>query len=953
MAEKINLGDFNIDVDQLIKATQEVKQRIDEIKNEQRELQKAGKSSSEAFINNAVSLRELNKEYNAQIKVLADVNKATGKTIPLEQQVDAALNKEAKTIADLRKQNAELTKIRNELNIESEEEIELINQLNARLDENNAKIKDNSSELEQQKIGIGGYADGIKEAVGDIGALNGAYGPLQGTLNDVMGVLRSFTPIFSQLRSDYSSAIAGFSGMSESVAGLSGSQKALAITTIASSNAFKLLRVALISTGIGAIVVALGSLVAFLSSSEAASNKLSRTLSAVGGVVQQLLKYLYPLGEFLLDGIVKGFELAGKAATIAIGTIANMLDALNFNNAADSVRNFNQALAEGARDAQILADAEAKLTEEQRKAGIIQLEYQRQAEKLRQIRDDENLTINDRIAANDRLGEKLAEQLSLEKAIATQALYVANLRIAQDGRNAANLDAQAEAMERIIDIQERIAGQESEQLQNRVSLQKEAADKAREAADAAAQAEAKRQDEAIKRQNELLDLFIAGQGLKARTLEEELEIERQVSDKKKAILDQELAYKKISQEKYNAEILSLNNDLLQKQAELAVDNAERELESLSDRVEIERQANEFVSETRLQGLIEQENLLRDERAKFEALRFEQGVINEQEYRDAIKQINIDSDNAIAQFRQDREAAQLEERELLRQTEFEALQELGVTTFELESAQIEQQRERDLEAARQKYTDEAMLAQAIMNINAQADRSQVLLAQERDRTILQSKSDLLGAISQIVGEETLIGKAAAIAQATINTYLGATQALASLPPPASYIAAAATIATGLASVGKIAGIGANTKKANTNVGQKQSAPELAAPQLEAVPPFARGGVVKTGIPIHRGNGDNVLISAKTGEVVLNSQQQDMLGGSETFRAIGVPGFATGGLVGSSNTTVQNTIIRRIDSQLAETIGDAVREGSQIGTEAGAQKGIVDLSSERQIQNWAAF
>ena len=48
----------------------------------------------------------------------------------------------------------------------------------------------------------------------------------------------------------------------------------------------------------------------------------------------------------------------------------------------------------------------------------------------------------------------------------------------------------------------------------------------------------------------------------------------------------------------------------------------------------------------------------------------------------------------------------------------------------------------------------------------------------------------------------ISKAIAIAEAIRNTYLGATKALASYPPPFNFIAAAATVASGLAQVATI-------------------------------------------------------------------------------------------------------------------------------------------------------
>lgn len=67
------------------------------------------------------------------------------------------------------------------------------------------------------------------------------------------------------------------------------------------------------------------------------------------------------------------------------------------------------------------------------------------------------------------------------------------------------------------------------------------------------------------------------------------------------------------------------------------------------------------------------------------------------------------------------------------------------------------------------------------------------------------------------------------------------------------------------------------------------------------PLAQGGVVtgervnqKQNIPT-RSNGDNVLAYVKRGEVVLNQRQQAMLGGSPTFRKIGIKGFAEGGIV----------------------------------------------------------
>lgn len=71
-------------------------------------------------------------------------------------------------------------------------------------------------------------------------------------------------------------------------------------------------------------------------------------------------------------------------------------------------------------------------------------------------------------------------------------------------------------------------------------------------------------------------------------------------------------------------------------------------------------------------------------------------------------------------------------------------------------------------------------------------------------------------------------------------------------------------------------------------------------------FAQGGLSGTrinsshGFPVSRSNGDNLLATVKTGEVILNERQQAALGGASTFRAIGVPGFASGGIAGYAET-----------------------------------------------------
>lgn len=72
-------------------------------------------------------------------------------------------------------------------------------------------------------------------------------------------------------------------------------------------------------------------------------------------------------------------------------------------------------------------------------------------------------------------------------------------------------------------------------------------------------------------------------------------------------------------------------------------------------------------------------------------------------------------------------------------------------------------------------------------------------QKEKETRLEAYADLLGAASDMAKEGTKTQKGLATAEALINTYNAANKALSSFPPPTSYIAMAATIATGLANV----------------------------------------------------------------------------------------------------------------------------------------------------------
>lgn len=146
--------------------------------------------------------------------------------------------------------------------------------------------------------------------------------------------------------------------------------------------------------------------------------------------------------------------------------------------------------------------------------------------------------------------------------------------------------------------------------------------------------------------------------------------------------------------------------------------------------------------------------------------------------------NAPDENAIIQ-------SQLAAIEILDELRFEELDKQAQFTEEL--AQLD----RDYNAGRIHSADEYYA------LKREIEERQVAFEKANFQSTLGAASNLFDSLSQLAKENSSEQKALAITAALINTYLGVTQALASIPPPGSYVAAAASLIAGLAAVAKIA------------------------------------------------------------------------------------------------------------------------------------------------------
>jgi hypothetical protein len=86
--------------------------------------------------------------------------------------------------------------------------------------------------------------------------------------------------------------------------------------------------------------------------------------------------------------------------------------------------------------------------------------------------------------------------------------------------------------------------------------------------------------------------------------------------------------------------------------------------------------------------------------------------------------------------------------------------------------------------------------------AEAARFEMLSTKEKTQFGIEQAGQLFGALGAQNRKAFEAAKAFNMANAIMNTYMGATKALATYPPPFNFIAAAATVAMGLAQVAQI-------------------------------------------------------------------------------------------------------------------------------------------------------
>ncbi len=426
---------------------------------------------------------------------------------------------------------------------------------------------------------------------------------------------------------------------------------------------------------------------------------------------------------------------------------------------------------------------------------------------------------------------------------------------------------------------------------------------------------------------------------------------------------------KVQESSKNALEDSLKELQLRTEAQKAIE-ASAGLEGAAEkRIQIEKQLDEDLKQIRVDRILDEQAALETELNLVETdLQKELELYKDNE----LKKLEL---SLIAQGKQD----EIRQRSLELEAEY---QQISLEQFN----KAEEQRTEDTKKAESQRNE--IRDMAIQGTVSAAKKVTELLGVLQKQATEKESAEINAREEKQLKEAELLGKTEEQKQAIRDKFAAEREAL-----ERKAAAERKAIAIGEAVI-DIAGavLNALNSPAPANFGLAITAGVLGALQLAiiAATNFANGGLV-TPVKLGNGkivnspnipqmqNGDNILATVKTGEVILNEKQQAALGGYETFKRIKVPGFSNGGKItkplesafpfasggivptfrrspvvarafaNGGAVTAQNSQeqIQQQSDAFIERIAQAVRIGAAIGSKEGTEN--ADITGQIAKQN----
>jgi hypothetical protein len=574
---------------------------------------------------------------------------------------------------------------------------------------------------------------------------------------------------------------------------------------------------ALLANPIGLVLTALVGILTLLYKGFTATNdgadKMERIFAGISSVIDVFLDRLNKVANSIIlifEGKFTEAAALGREAFIGIGD--------------EIVDEFNKA-AEATGKLQEVEDATRRL-------GVSRAKLNRDLAEAKELMTDENATLEQKRKAIELVREAEGRQTQQElenlqkKLVATRALQNLSDLSDEELQEQADLEAEIFRLQEKSASDQRALNKQSKNIERAAKAQQDAREK--EERQKLAEFNTKllklQQDNALALikdgyQKELQSLEFKIQNEKAANQRafQEKQLTKAQQQKLDAELDIAFANQKAELERKNSEEIAKKDAEFQK--ELNALNNQTKLAAIRDSREAERVQLQITYEEQLKDAIEK---YASNQAQFAEIK------RALDAKLAAEQAKIDAEVQLEKDKKELERELASQQKIIEANTFDF--DAKRAAVDAEQVLLQQALDNRLITEEEFNTKFEGLAQARISIREQE--------QQHTQTVVGAIAQTLGNLSNIVGKQTVLGKAFAVAQTAIDTYssaIAAYKSMAGIPvvgPALGAVAAAAAIANGIAAVKKIVAV--EVPGQGTGGGGGISAPQVVTAQAPLAP-----------------------------------------------------------------------------------------------------------------------
>lgn len=768
MADKVEkVLDIKVNYNEAIKAIAEYQTKIDAARDAEKSLKKQMKDGE-------ISRQQYNEEMAASKAYIADCNDSIR---IITKTMQNQIKQEKEMEGSLKALRAELSNLTNEYDSLSESERKSAKgeDLKNKINEVTDALKGAEEETQRYYRNVGNYKEAIIEAAN-------ANIPFVEQINQMVTAIGGLKDYLSGVKVEMVAVSAGTSGLTK---------------------VLKLFKVALVSTGIGALVVALGSLVSWFTKTQKGVETANKIMGALGATINVIIDRASKLGSALVNLLTGNFKQAGEDAKAVFSGIG-------------------KEIADETKQAWKLAEVLNEIDKKEVMLSMSRAANRAEIEKLKKAADDQTLSTQERIKAAEKAAEIEKKDLDVQTQLAEARLantlgftkmtgevrklmeqikagdVTADEVIGKLGLSESTIEDLKNFRDQFNELQELMEdsyGRQTEQQNTLNSIRQEGADKAKEAKQT--------ELEAVRAAEDAMLALVKDKREQARK-EIELNYSRQIEDLQISLKEEENLTAKARQaintqikaleEQKNIELQKLSDEELQKE----IDNRTK---LISLQLESVREGSEQEYQLKMQQLDAQR-----------AAELANKELTEQMKQAIVDKYNKQMDDLVTQREQEISEKQQEAVRVRLENEIMQMQQSGASELEI----LQEQAEQKLEFLNSVQQQEGESEQEFLNRKLQANQEYLdakKAISDKEVEIEQAKyqaiSGIMGGLSSVMdafGEDSkalaVMSKGLALAEIAINTgkaiAAGVAQAQ-SVPFPANLVAIATTVATVLSNI----------------------------------------------------------------------------------------------------------------------------------------------------------